>query len=91
MRHCKNGGWCNHYVPNAVREELEALRASHKRLLEVAQDFQKVIDDDPERYTIAEPTCNRCTHGNTPITYDNGPCAYHRLSDALAEAKKVQP
>jgi hypothetical protein len=46
-------------------------------LLSVAKRFCEMIDDDPERFTIAEPSCNECTMGCTPIDQDKGLCAYH--------------
>ena len=42
---------------------------------------------DPERFTIAEPSCNLCTSGSTPASFDKGPCAYHRAITALKQAE----
>ena len=65
--------------------------AAAPELLSVAKRFCEMIDDDPERFNIAEPSCNECTMGCTPIDQDNGLCAYHTARSIIFRLEGAKP
>ena len=57
-------------------------------LTDLVEAVKELREDGEGRWPL-EPTCNWCTEGSTPLTYDKGLCVYHRAKMALSHAART--
>lgn len=67
-------------------EFLDEVWQERQQLLAILRKAVKERDDEPERYPVT-PSCNECTEGSTPMSFDKGLCWYHRALRAIARAE----
>lgn len=69
-----------------LRAEAHALEllVSIQRLIAEWDNIEGSMDGVP---LLSEPSCQDCTMGCTPVTFDKGPCAYHQ---ALRLVRKIK-